>query len=111
MEANNLNKGSKVLFVDDKGSGMVSTVEDNKPNEFISFKHLGVVIDGVEQLDNPKYKDWAGILENYTLQTVNDQTSLVVEMGMKGVPADMQDYFQNTWPKALSKVKELAEKN
>jgi hypothetical protein len=53
-------------------------------------------------------KDWAGSTENYTLRTVNGKTELTVDMD---VVDEFKEYFQNTWPKALDKLKELAEKN
>src|SRR5688500_12139966 len=62
------NEGSKVLFLDGKGSGMVSKIESKKQNEFMSFKHLGEVKDGVEDTTSEKVSGWAGALENYTLK-------------------------------------------
>ena len=101
-------EGSKVLFLDGKGSGMVSTVAANKPNEFMSFKHLGTVKDGVEDMDSEQTKEWSGAVENYTLKTVNGKTELIVAMDMTD---EFKDYFLQTFPKALEKVKELAERN
>jgi hypothetical protein len=101
-------KGSKALFLNDKNDGMVSTIADNKPNEFMSIKHLGFIKDGVEDFDSPEIKKWAGALENYTLKTVNGKTELVVDMD---ITDEYKDYFIATWPKALDRVKELAEKN
>lgn len=100
-------KGSKVLFVDDKNQGMVSTVVENIPYEFMSFKHLGEVKDGVETYFPTGVNGFGESLENYTLKTVNGKTSLVIEMD---VPDEYKDYFQNTWPKALDAVKTLSEK-
>lgn len=99
-------KGSKALFLDGKGEGMVSTIAENKPNEFMSIKHLGVLKHGVEDLEGGK--EWAGALENYTLKTINGKTELVVDMDMTD---EFKDYFEKTWPVALKKVKEIAEKN
>jgi len=101
-------EGSKVYFLDAKNEGMVSTIAEKKPNEFMSFKHLGMVMGGVEDLDSEKIKEWAGALENYTLKTVNGKTELMVDMD---ITEEYKDYFVKTWPKALEKVKELAEKN
>ena len=39
-------KGSKVMFLDAKNSGMVSVIAENKPNEFMSIKHLGIIKNG-----------------------------------------------------------------
>ena len=49
-------EGSKVLFLDGKGSGMVSKIETSRPNEFMSFLHLGVVKDGVEDTESEEVK-------------------------------------------------------
>lgn len=87
---------------------MVSTIAENIPNEFMSFRHLGVVKDGKEDLEAHKAAEWTGSLENYTLKTENGRTELMVDMD---VTNEYKEYFQLTWPKALEKVKELAEKN
>lgn len=100
-------KGSKALFVNDNNEGMVSTIVESIPNEFMSIKHLGFVKNGVEDVDSEEVKKWAGSLENYTLTTAGGKTELTIEMDM---PEEHKDYFMTTWPKALDKVKELAEK-
>ncbi len=101
-------KGSKTLFLDGKGNGMVSTIAENKPNEFMSIKHLGFVKNGVEDLNSEKVKEWAGALENYTLKAINGKTELIVDMD---ITDEYKDYFEKTWPDALKKLKEMAEKN
>jgi hypothetical protein len=101
-------KGSKVLFLDGKGSGMVSVIEEKIPEEFMSFKHLGEIKDGVEDTNSEKVTQWSGALENYTLKTVNGKTELTVDMD---ITHEFMDYFLKTWPKALDKVKEIAEEN
>ena len=106
-KTDNWKEGSKVLFLDGKGSGMVSMVAANKPHEFMSFRHLGVVKEGVEDITSEQVKEWAGALESYTLNGTNGKTQLTVEMD---ITDEFKDYFNNTWPKALEKVKELSEK-
>jgi len=101
-------KGSKILFLDGKGSGMVSVIAEQIPNEFMSFKHLGEVKDGVEDTASEKVSQWAGAFENYTLKMINGKTELIVDMDISD---DFADYFLKTFPKALDKVKEIAEKN
>lgn len=100
-------KGSKVLFLGSSNEGMVAKIEDNIPNEFMSIRHVGVVKDGVEDLTSSQAQEWSGSLENYTLRNVNNKTELVVEMD---ITDEYRDYFNTTFPKALGKVKELAEK-
>ncbi len=98
--------GSKVLFLDGGNNGLSSIIADQKANEFISFKHMGKVKSGNEDFDSIPAKEFAGALENYTLKEVNGKTDLIIEMDISG---QYKDYFSTTWPKALEKVKALAE--
>jgi hypothetical protein len=107
VETDNWKEGSKVLFHDGKGSGMVSKVAANRPNEFMSFEHLGMVNNGVEDTTSEKVKEWAGAYEDYTLKGTNGKTELIVEMDISD---EYKDYFMKTWPQALEKIKEIAEK-
>ena len=99
-------EGSKVLFLDGNGSGMVSVIETLKPNDFMSFKHLGEVKDGVEDMESDKVKQWAGALENYTLKEGNGVTELLVDLDAND---DFKGFFMETFPKALEQVKILSE--
>lgn len=99
-------KGSKVLFGDGKGSGMVSEIADNIPHEYMSFRHLGMITDGVEDTTSEKIKGWAGAMENYTLKESDGKTELQVDLDMND---EYKDYFKDTFPKALQAVKELSE--
>ena len=99
-------EGSKVQFLDPKGNGIVSMVAANKLYDFMSFQHLGVVKEGVEDTTSEEVKGWAGAMENYTLKEENGSTVLTVEME---TTEEYKDYFNTTWPKALEKIKELAE--
>ena len=87
---------------------MVSMIASKKPNEYMSFKHLGFVLNGVEDTQSEKVKEWAGAMENYTLKEVDGKTELTVDMDIND---EYKDYFLKTWQLALEKVKELAERN
>lgn len=99
-------EGSKVLFHDGKGEGMVSMIAVKRAPEFMSFRHLGFVKDGVEDTTSEKVKPWAGAMENYTLVSQNGNTEVMVELD---ITEEFKSYFENTWPKALQKLKELSE--
>ncbi len=101
-------KGSKVLFMGSSDEGMVSRIEENIPNEFMSFMHLGMIKDGVEDVSSDKVKTWAGAMENYTLKNVNGRTELTVDLDVND---DYKNHMQDAFPKAVNKVKELAEKS
>lgn len=99
-------KGSRVLFLDGKGQGMVSEIADKVPNEFMSFRHLGVIQDGKEEFETAKEKGWSGAMENYTLKTVNGKTEITIDQDIED---EYKDMFLETWPKALEKLKNIAE--
>jgi hypothetical protein len=99
-------KGSKVLFLDGNGAGMVSKIAENRPNEYMSFEHLGEVKDGVEDTSSEKVKDWAGAHENYTLKKVNGKTELSIDMDIND---EFKEMFAKIWPVALDNVKKLSE--
>ena len=105
----NLKEGSKVLFLDGNGSGMVSKVAVHKPNELMSFEHLGEVKDGVEDTESEQVKAWAGAYENYTLTVNGNKTSLIIEMESKVIPDEFKEYFLKAFPVAIDKIKELSE--
>ncbi|HEY9260862.1 SRPBCC domain-containing protein [Chitinophaga sp.] len=98
--------GGRTLFVNGENNGMVSTIAAKVPNEYLSFKHLGYIENGVEDFSSDKVKAWAGSLENYTLKDADGQTAVLVEVD---IDEEYKDYFLNAFPKALDKVKELAE--
>jgi uncharacterized protein YndB with AHSA1/START domain len=98
--------GSKALFLAPDGSGMVSRVAEHRPNEVLSLEHLGVVKNGVEDTTSAEVKKWAGARENYTLRENSGSVTLTIEMDTAD---SYTQYFEETWPKALAALKELAE--
>lgn len=105
-KTDNWKEGSKVLFLDSEGNGMVSMVAKNKPNEFMSFKHLGEIKDGVEDTTSDAVKAWSGSMENYTLKQENGTTTLEIEMD---IADEFKEMFEKMWPEALKHVKNLSE--
>ncbi len=103
-------EGSKMRFlgIDEKGvtNGMLSRVEKNVPNEFVSLEHLGEIVNGVEDTTSERAKEWAGAHENYTFKEKDGGTELVVEIDMKD---EYKEMFEGMWPKALEKLKEICE--
>jgi hypothetical protein len=104
-------KGSKMLFVgvDEKGErgGMVSRIAENIPNRFVSIQHYGLLKADKEITEGPEVEKWANGFENYSLEENNGLTTLTVDMDMA---EDFLDYMNETYPKALAKLKELCEK-
>jgi len=101
-------EGSKVLFLGSKDGGMVSRIAVKRTNEYMSFEHLGIVKDGVEDTTGDEAKGWAGSTENYTLTAENGGTRLNVDL-QGDIPDEFVDYFEQAWPAALDTVKKLSE--
>lgn len=100
-------EGSKILFLDPNGAGMVSKIVENNPYEFISIEHLGFVKDGEEDMESKGAKDMAGAHENYSFKESDGKTKVSVDMDISD---EYQAMFEDMWPKALTKLKALSEK-
>lgn len=99
-------EGDKILFLSPDGSGMVSRITREIPNEEMCFTHEGELKDGKEELW-PEGSEYYGAQENYYLKGDGHSCELSVELHVaeKELP-----YFNDVFPKALQKVKDLAEK-
>lgn len=104
------NKGSKMLFLgtDENGEkgGMVSEVAENIPNQYVSIRHYGLLKDGKEITSGAEVEKWAGGYENYSFEETNDTVTLHVELHSV---EEFVDYFNQTYPRALDKLKEICE--
>jgi uncharacterized protein YndB with AHSA1/START domain len=98
--------GSKAIFTDDSGGGMVTRIIENKPEEMLSLQYIGIVKDGKEDLTSPEAAKYAGGKESYSLFDSNNGTQLDISSDMS---EEMFDSMSAKWDKALEKVKQLAE--
>lgn len=105
-------KGSKILFLGPdpqtgNEGGMVSRIAENKPYEFISIEHLGIVQNGVEDTTSEEAKKWTPAHENYTFRETDGGTEVSVDMDVDDEHAEM---FEDMWQNALALLKEVAER-
>ncbi|MFC6860897.1 SRPBCC family protein [Zunongwangia atlantica] len=104
-------KGSKIYFVgvDENGKrgGMVSEISENIPFRFVSIRHYGILDGENEITEGAEVEKWAGGLENYSFIENDNKTTVMVETD---AAEEYLDYFDNTWDKALNKLKEITEK-
>jgi hypothetical protein len=104
-------KGSKMLFIgtDENGNkgGMVSEVFDCTNNRFVSIRHYGILKNNEEITTGPEVEKWANGYENYSFEESNGITTVTVDID---VTKDFLDYMNQTFPKALEKLKEICEK-
>lgn len=99
-------QGQPIRFLTPSGHGVVSEIAENKPNEFISIRHLGYIADnGIEDTSSEAIRAWAPAYENFTFTAAPQGTTLTVDQ-------DMTDEFEGmveAWPRALAKLKALCE--
>jgi hypothetical protein len=104
-------KGNKILFIGVDGTGekggMISKIVENIPNQFVSIQHYGLLKAEKEITVGPEVEKWANGHENYTFVEKNGTTTITVDLA---VTEDFLDYMNETYPKALDKLKEICEK-
>lgn len=100
-----LKEGEEVQFLSAaNGYGVTSLVEKLVPAEFLLLRHLSDTQEGGKrERDN----QWTGGEEKYILKEMDGITTLTVVFG---VPPEMEGYFKVNYPKALERVKVLAER-
>jgi hypothetical protein len=105
------NKGDKIQFLalNEKGEkeGMFSEIAESKKPSFISIRNLGTILGGKEDTTSEEAKKWVPIYENYTLTPQGEATQFEVDADADDNFIDM---FKDIWPKALQKLKQVAER-
>lgn len=106
-------QGDKICFFAQEGdglrSGMVSEIEVSNWPECISVKHLGLLLNGVEDYDSPVTKKWTPAYENYDFVRLDQRrTAFVVEQDL---PEEEADYFKAAWEKSFDLIQELLVQN
>ena len=103
-------EGTKIYFLatDKEGNreGMVSEIAALEPSKFVSIRHYGIFKGEEEITEGPKVEAWAGGLENYSFSEKDGITTVFIEID---VTEEHKNYFDETWPKALIKLKEIVE--
>ncbi len=99
--------GAKIRFTAPGGDGMVAEIAEHRPREYVSIRHLGMMQGGQEDTTSAAVRSWAPIYENYRFREVPGGTEVVVEMD--SLPAFDQQ-MRELWPKALARLKEVAER-
>lgn len=95
-------QGSEIKFLGPNGDGMYAVIDTKDEPSKMYFKHLGEVKNKEKQPES----SWAGAMEKYTLFEKDNVTELVTGIDLS---EEWMEYFENTFPKALQKIKEIAE--
>ncbi|EAS19048.1 hypothetical protein FNJ87_10490 [Nonlabens mediterrranea] len=94
---------SQVLFLGPDQNGIYSMIEKHIPNKIMRFKHIGNVINGIEQDIDEETKKWSGARETYTLMDHATHHTLVVEID---VLDEHLEFMKSTFPIALERIKQ-----
>jgi len=99
-----LKEGNEVQFISAHGGyGVTSLVEAMIVNEFVLLRHQA---DTQKNGTVQREKQWTGGHESYVLVEKDGITRLSVTFDM---PLELEETFNETYPKALNRIKELAE--
>ncbi|MCB0804600.1 MAG: SRPBCC domain-containing protein [Bacteroidales bacterium] len=103
-------KGSEIRFIgigeDGRKGGMLSRIRENIPGRFISMEHFGIIEGDNERTEGEDIEKWSGGREEYTFVEKDGITTLSVDTDT--IP-EFSGYFDESWPKALQKLKSLCE--
>ena len=96
--------GNEVQFISsENGYGVTSLVDQLVLHEWLVLKHQADTQDtGVHERE----KEWTGGTETYRLIEHNDMTTLTVTVD---VPFELVEVMDESYPKALERVKVIAE--
>jgi uncharacterized protein YndB with AHSA1/START domain len=100
----NLKEGNEIQFISGNGYGVTSLVEKLTPYEFLLLRHSADTKDSGKR---EREKQWTGGKESYSLTEKNGTTTLTFT---SDVPPELEEYFKVNYPKALERVKVLAER-
>ena len=99
-----LKEGNEVQFISAHGGyGVTSLVEALIPNEFLLLRHSA---DTQASGTREREKEWTGGKEAYSLKENDGITTLTVTFD---VPEEMESMFKDSYPRALERIKQLAE--
>ena len=99
-------QGETIRFLSPSGDGMAATIAEHIPLELISIKHLGFIVAGVDDFSSDNVTSWAPAFENYRFRAVDSGTEVSIE---QDIAPQYEQYMQDSWPKALQKLKALCE--
>ena len=100
-----IKEGNEVQFISSvSGYGVTSLVEKLAINEFVLFRQMA---DTKDSRERKREKEWTGGTESYSLAENDGLTTLTVDID---VPPGQEETFKVRYPKALERVKILAEK-
>lgn len=103
--AGEMKEGNEMQFISGSGYGVTSLIDKLIPNEFVLFRHMA---DTQDRGKKKRDKEWTGGEESYSLAEKGNITTLTVHIDL---PPEQEENFKTIMPKALQRVKALAERS
>lgn len=98
--------GSKIVFADDSGYGVIGRIVTHDPYELLSMEYYGIIKDDIEDLESKEAQVYNGTHETYRLTSKDGKTVLDIE-------ADIVDEsfgsMSALWDKAILRIENLAQ--
>lgn len=99
-------QGESIRFLAPSGDGMLSEIVEHQPDVITSIRHLGMILQGVEDTQSEAVRAWAPAFETYRFSATPTGTRVVVD---QDVPEAWAEDLKAAWPLALAKLKALCE--
>ncbi|WP_159800303.1 SRPBCC domain-containing protein [Flavobacterium sp. MK4S-17] len=100
-------QGENLKFTGNDGSGTLATVTIFDPYSKILLTHIALLQPGsIEDTESEWAKKWTGSLECYNFTEKGGTTELTIDMK---VNEDWEAMFNEDWPKALARLKQICE--
>lgn len=100
-------QGARIRFLAPSGDGMSSVIAENRPHEFVSIRHIGMIAQGVEDTTSDKVRAWAPAYENYRFEDTPDGCRVTVTLD---TVEEWEQYMRDAFPKALALLKSISER-
>lgn len=104
-EVESFSEGNEIKFLSLSGDGMLSKIITLKPQEYVAFEHLSMVMNGQEVSFKPE-GDKHNYVESYELSEDENSTTLTVKVDTLEA---WEEIMSSSFPQALQVVKELSE--
>ena len=99
-----MKEGEEIQYISsENGYGVTSLIEKLNLYEFVLFRHSADTKDNGQQ---EREKEWTGGAESYSLTDKSGVTTLIVKFD---VPQELEEIFNIRFPRALERIKTLAE--
>jgi uncharacterized protein YndB with AHSA1/START domain len=98
------NEGSRAVFTDGSGFGMLARVVTSRPGELLDLEFEGLVADGREDTTSDEARVYRGAHETYRLTPAGTGTHLAIAADMG---EEHHDDMAAAWDRALIRVQAL----